>query len=85
MLFLIIFILAVTLGIVYLIVDVRLHKKSLIASKVEAEVAHFDEVKEEVITKVKADTKKGEAAAKTIVAEVEAEVKKTAKKVTKNK
>ena len=85
MLFLIIFILAVALGIVYLIVDVGLHKKSLIASKVEAEVAHFDEVKEEVITKVKADTKKVKAAAKTKVAEVEAKVKKTAKKVTKNK
>ena len=85
MLFLIIFILAVALGIVYLIVDVRLHKKSLIASKVEAEVAHFDEVKEEVITKVKADTKKVKAAAKTKVAEVEAKAKKTVKKVTKNK
>jgi len=85
MLFLIIFILAVALGIVYLIVDVRLHKKSLIASKVEAEVAHFDEVKEEVVAKVKADTKKVKAAAKTKVAEVEAKVKKTAKKVTKNK
>ena len=80
-----IIILVVAAGVAYLIVDVRLHKKSLIASKVEAEVAHFDEVKEEVITKVKADTKKVEAAAKTIVAEVEAEVKKTAKKVTKNK